>query len=320
MFHIIFIIVAIFFVLEILIACNRKYSKAARIAGVLSAVLLPVYVLVYLGMIFSVLALPGSKDLASNIAMGILGIFPISILAAAVLLLIFQHRQKGNTAIWILFIPMLLSIVHFSLVSVVYSEDYAYENGCWNYITFDAGAGRRVRPMEGEVDAESFKEMKYAEFARDKNHVYYRARQIPGADPETFERIGKENHWMYMRDKSHVYLCVGGIAYPLVGADAESFQILEQPYSKDKNDAYCGNLKLFVDDSKAFEVTEGSLAREDRIPNGLFDPGWSEEDAKYNTEKYGELYQDQYVIFSSDGRAKTNYLEYEGYRLKKDSR
>lgn len=74
--------------------------------------------------------------------------------------------------------------------------------------------------------------------------------KIEGSDPDTFEVISTKDRCHYAKDKKFVYVYVsdGGGVFKVIGADPVTFEALEFPYAKDKNDAYNGCLPLYVDD------------------------------------------------------------------------
>lgn len=51
-----------------------------------------------------------------------------------------------------------------------FKPGFVYENGAWNYVSYDTGSGRRVSPINAKKD--EFKVLKYSDFARDNNSVF----------------------------------------------------------------------------------------------------------------------------------------------------
>ncbi len=191
---------------------------------------------------------------------------------------------------------------------------YVYENDTWNYVTYDMAVGRRVIPID--VDKDEFKLLEYENFARDNDSVYFMAHKIEGSDPDTFEVISTKDRRNYAKDKNFVYIYSrdGGGVFKVIGADPATFEVLEFPYAKDKNDAYNCCLPLYVDDVSKFEVIEGGgISITTSAEHFLETEPYFEDNAKYNKEKYGFL--EGTVIYSNDGKAKTENLYYEGYRL-----
>ncbi len=116
------------------------------------------------------------------------------------------------------------------------------------------------------TDPSSFEIIKYAQYQKDKDHVYVLGVILDGADPSTFEKIGS-----YFRDKARVY-------YPhprneifketdpmsdrvvVKNIDGKTFEIIPNGnvYYKDKNNIYRGDgddLTPFTGvDMKTFEV------------------------------------------------------------------
>lgn len=134
---------------------------------------------------------------------------------------------------------------------------------------------------------------------------------------------------VYAKDKNKVYIFASDdwSVYKVINADPNSFEVLEFPYSKDKNDAYCGNLPLYVDDVSKFEVIESTGFAVMSSVNSFLgtdsDPRDSSSEYErnkheYNRKKYGFI--TDWVFYSEDGRAKTEKLNYEGYRLVEDNR
>ena len=147
------------------------------------------------------------------------------------------------------------------------------------------------------------------------------AHKIEGSDPDTFEVISTKDRRNYAKDKNFVYIYLrdGGGVFKVIGADPTTFEVLEFPYAKDKNDAYNGCLPLYVDDVTKFEVIEGGgMSRTSPVETFLGTIINSEDVAKYNNEKYG--FVDGAVLYSDDGKCKTEKLYYEGYRFVEDKR
>lgn len=194
---------------------------------------------------------------------------------------------------------------------------YVYENETWNFVTYDLATGRRVKPID--TDKDEFVVLDSNSFAVDNKNVYFIGEKIKDADPATFEVITDEGDMRYAKDKNSVFIYLedGGIV-KVIGADPATFEVLEYPYAKDKNDAYNGCLPLYVDDVTKFEVVKsGEGWTRISFPDSFLTTAInSEEVAEYNKEKYSFI--DSMVIYSEHGEAKTEKLVYEGYRLLKD--
>ncbi|WP_219834816.1 DKNYY domain-containing protein [Paenibacillus sp. R14(2021)] len=203
-----------------------------------------------------------------------------------------------------------------------YKPGYVYENGIWNYVSYDTGVGRRVNPIH--VRKDELKVLKYKDFARDNKSVYFKSNKVEGSDPETFQIISGKGRYRYAKDKNNVYIYARDdwSLYKLLHADPISFEIMAFPYSKDKNDAYCGNLPLYVDDVSKFKVTESTgfaiMSSVYGFLGTASDPADSSSEYErnrhaYNRKKYGFITDP--VFYSEDGKAKTDQLTYSGYRL-----
>lgn len=227
---------------------------------------------------------------------------------------------------------VIIGVVLFSLIICLYlwntfKPGFVYENGTWNYVSYDTAVGRRVDPIN--VGKDEFKVLSYHDFARDKNNLYFKTEKIEGSDPNTFQIINDKGRFRYAKDKNNVYIYSrdGWSIYKVINADPNSFEVLEFPYSKDKNDAYCGNLPLYVDDVSKFEVTESTgYAKMSSFNSFLGTESGPRDNSseyqrnkhEYNRKKYGFI--TDWVFYSEDGRAKTDKLTYEGYRLVQDKR
>jgi hypothetical protein len=84
-------------------------------------------------------------------------------------------------------------------------------------------------------------------YKRRNNTVKYSGQTLENIDVDTFEILGDPT---YARDKTHIYF--HGHLVP--GADADSFEVLERPYSRDKSTIYCGNVAMPVKNPGSFEV------------------------------------------------------------------
>lgn len=208
-----------------------------------------------------------------------------------------------------------------------FRPEYVYENGSWNYVSYDEAVGRRLNKIN--VSKGEFKILKYDNFARDNKSVYYKCEKIEGSDPDTFQIISDKGRYRYAKDKNNVYVYISNDAciFKIINADPNSFEILQFPYSKDKKDAFCGCLPLYVDDVTKFKVIESTglstMSTVDSFlgtKSGLIDKSSEYEVNKleYNRKRYPFI--TDWVFYSEQGKAKTDKLTYEGYRLVEDQR
>lgn len=128
---------------------------------------------------------------------------------------------------------------------------YVNHLGTWTWVTIDEGHGKRYHLIEG-VDQASFTILENNRFAKDQYHVYFEGRKINGASPKGFVVLG-DHKYGYAKDELHAFLHKEII----IDADPTSFEVLQFPYSKDKNDVYCGTIpmKLSVEALRSFKVT-----------------------------------------------------------------
>ena len=220
--------------------------------------------------------------------------------------------KKNKKSIAIIAVIALFVLPIFSACNSKYGSGYVFENGTWNYVSYDKAVGRRVDPID--VDKDEFQKLKYKDFARDNENVYFKSRKIEGSDPDTFEVISTADRRSYAKDKNNVYIYFKNDwdVYKIINADPGTFEVLEFPYAKDKNDAYNGTLPLFVDDVSKFEVIEGAGMSTSTSAEYFLT------EAEYNKEKYGDI--EGAILYSTEGKAKTDKLVYEGYMIVEDNR
>jgi len=126
---------------------------------------------------------------------------------------------------------------------------YQMETGKWVYVTYDEGAGRRVRKLE--VDHKNFEVFGNGNYGRDKKNVFYKGGIIEGANPQTFVVLSENG---YAKDDKYLYLEY----YIIPLANPKTFEVLKVPYSRDDKKAFCGSIPMQVNDIKSFKVTESS--------------------------------------------------------------
>jgi len=138
-----------------------------------------------------------------------------------------------------------LSFFLFTQLFISCNSGYESIDGKWVYVSYDEGAGKRIRSIN--VNNKSFKIInKY--YAKDNFFVFYKGRMIKNANSKTFEVI-KDG---YSKDKYNVYL----YRYPLFEANPNNFQILGGLFSRDDNNIYCGTIPLNIKDISSFKVIE----------------------------------------------------------------
>ena len=128
---------------------------------------------------------------------------------------------------------------------------YVKNNGDWSWVTIDESQGKKLHWIEG-IDQNTFTVLKNKSFALDQNQVYFKGKKINHASPEGFEPL-TDDEYGYAKDNNHAFFNEEVI----INADPLTFEVLKFPYSKDKNDIYCGTLpmKLGHEDVLSFKVT-----------------------------------------------------------------
>jgi hypothetical protein len=138
---------------------------------------------------------------------------------------------------------------------------YVKKNGQWTWTTRDVQFGTRNHWIEG-VDSKTFKVIKKnRNYGVDRSYAYFQGRKINNSSSVGFEVLTKSDYG-YARDNKFVFFDQEVI----IGADPYTFQILEFPYSKDKNDVYCGTLPLQLSET---EIEEFKVTNTDQLMKGM---------------------------------------------------
>lgn len=117
---------------------------------------------------------------------------------------------------------------------------YIRKNGSWYWVTIDEYNGKREHLIP-DADPASFEVLQCDQFAKDSQHVYYEGKIIKQARPSTIQMIGDKKS-NYLADDQHVFFRTEII----IKADPSTFKVLEFPYSRDKNDVYCGTIPMML--------------------------------------------------------------------------
>ena len=185
---------------------------------------------------------------------------------------------------------------------------YNRHNGQWVWTTHDEYNGRRDIPIAG-IDNRSFKILANENFGADKNAVYYQGRKVKHADPESFSTL-TQNAFGYAKDSKRVFLDTEVI----LKADPETFEVLEFPYSKDRNDVYNGTLPMHLEseDVKTFVATN-----EDRLMYASKTTALVTNFLAYSPEyNWIKEYDPElkHVIFGTSGTGKTSKKKFKGLK------
>lgn len=132
------------------------------------------------------------------------------------------------------------------------SVGYQRSGGEWVYVTSDAGNGRVAHPING-ADTSTFEVLSADNYARDKDHVYFKTHRLDNADPSTFVVVS-DVVYVYGKDANHVWLRDVLVR----DADPATFQTLTFPYARDQSHLFCGSLPMKVHDIDSFEVLHGT--------------------------------------------------------------
>ncbi len=118
------------------------------------------------------------------------------------------------------------------------------------------------------VDYDSF-EVINERYARDKDYVYDGDKKLEFVDVESFEVLVYEGDNRYLKDKNNIYwqkYSTGNLLI-LEDVDVESFEVLNEQYTKDKNNVRCfgDNYSGYIleeSDPATFEILQGNFAKD----------------------------------------------------------
>lgn len=79
------------------------------------------------------------------------------------------------------------------------SIGYQKSGGEWVYVTSDAGNGRVVHQIKG-ADTPTFEVLSADNYARDKQHVYFKMHRLDNADPSPFVVVS-DDVYVYGKDR-----------------------------------------------------------------------------------------------------------------------
>lgn len=186
---------------------------------------------------------------------------------------------------------------------------YVKKGHNWVWVTNDENFGSRDHWIEG-IDMESFKVLRQNKnFAIDKYSAYFRGRKISYATPDGFVPL-TDNAYGYAKDNYRVFFDNEVI----LKADPATFEVLEFPYSRDKNDVYNGTLPMNLDknDVEAFKVIN-----DDKLMKGSKITTLLSEFLKFNPEYQWIENLDievNWVITGSWGTGEANGKKYKGIK------
>lgn len=199
------------------------------------------------------------------------------------------------------------------LVSLIFLQScgtgYQRQNGSWVWTTNDESHGSRSTVIP-EADDGSFEVLDRPQFAKDANYLYYEGKRVRGANPKALQFLGDEKS-EYYKDDQHAFIRTEIIQR----ADPATFEVLEFPYSKDKNDVYCGTMPMMLSagDLKSFKVIN-----DDPWMKGMVSTMKREHFVEYNKSyQWVDSLDIEYVIVGEWGSAESAGKKFKGlYEVK----
>lgn len=174
-----------------------------------------------------------------------------------------------------IFIIITLALLVIFLISSC-ETGYVKRGYNWVWVTNDENFGSRDHWIEG-IDPESFKVLKQNKcFAMDKYSAYFKGRKISHATPEGFVPL-TDNEYGYSKDNYRVFFDNEVV----LKADPETFEVLEFPYSRDKNDMYNGTVPMNLDKN---DVVAFKVINNDKLMKGTKSTMLLSEFLKFNPE------------------------------------
>ncbi|MFH1533577.1 MAG: DKNYY domain-containing protein [Nitrospirota bacterium] len=180
--------------------------------------------------------------------------------------------------------------------------------GVYMYRSYDS-EGCKITKLKVEGADKSSFEVLSNFYSRDENHVYYEytfpdpsVNRIEEADPVTFEVLVEDSSSMYQYaiDKNHLYLRDRIIE----NANANTFAVLENGYSRDHKSVFWEEIQIVGADPESFKIIDFPFSKdENHVFNG------AEIDKSFDAQSFsstGEnnFFQDKsglyYCAFNSD--------------------
>ncbi len=118
---------------------------------------------------------------------------------------------------------------------------------------YDLGIIYGAKKIDVDIDENSFEVLKGG-YAKDKDHVFFKARRIGEADPATFEGLERN----YGKDKDHVFYQ----SYRIEEADPETFKALTAFYGRDDGRVFCDYRLVVGADPDSFYVDEKGVLKD----------------------------------------------------------
>jgi|GEM_PF-4175710 len=117
---------------------------------------------------------------------------------------------------------------------------------------------------ENEVvgaDAQSFEVVRQSDgnYGRDNKSVFFKERQLPGADPSSFQPLSFSSYTYWGKDKARVF----NGADEIVGADPKSFQLIDTSYSRDVSSVFYHQQKVQVKNIANFRLIGDEYATDE---------------------------------------------------------
>jgi hypothetical protein len=139
---------------------------------------------------------------------------------------------------------------------------YQKSGGEWVYVTWDAGHGRVEHHIKG-ADTSTFEVLSADNYARDKEHVYFKMLRLDKSDPSTFVVVS-DLVYVYGKDRNRVWLRDVVVR----DVDPATFETLTFPYARDRSHVFCGTLPMKVHDVDSFEVLQGTSSLDTSFAKG----------------------------------------------------
>ncbi len=189
------------------------------------------------------------------------------------------------------------------ILGLISCNKYEVEKEGVYYINWNEARGSQ-KTLLSEADPETFEILSQEEYGKDINWVYFQGAIIPGADAKSFEFIED----LYAKDKNRAYY--GGDS--IEGSSSKGFRVIDSYYSADFKDVYYTNKPLHVCGTQTFKIFEN------QNKENLYQR-WSTDGCFYYFEHYkvpSTDYKDVYIFKESAGFAKDKEWVYlEGRKL-----
>jgi hypothetical protein len=142
---------------------------------------------------------------------------------------------------------LLIITIVFSFLFVSCSTGYENDGDAVYYEHWNEGSGQHKKILD--ANPKTFKVLEFSNYAKDDKFVFYQGVKIIGADAKTFEAIDE----FYAKDKNYGWYGSDTIKT----SNGKTFKVINSYFSTDGNDVFYTTEPLKMIEPKNFKIVEG---------------------------------------------------------------